>query len=155
MRTVTFVVSALILCGAASPSMAASNVNVEVVDAATLRVTAAPKAGVKFAKMRANLLRAASEETLRRGYAWFDLGDVVDLTRERDLTVMKADFPSSSIGYSYGKPMLMTGNTLVDYSGGQVHLVEPGAAATIRMGNGPLPDSRTVVEAKAMLASLH
>ena len=155
MRTVAFVVSALILGAVATPSLAASNVKVETIDAATLRVVAQPKAGVKFAKMRANLLRTASEETLRRGYAWFDVAEVVDLTRERDVTIMKASFPTSANGVSPdGKAMLTTGNTAVDENGGQVHLIEPGAVATIRMGNGPRPGSETAVDAQQMLQSL-
>ncbi|MFZ0269220.1 hypothetical protein [Caulobacter sp.] len=155
MRTVALVVSALILGAVATPSLAASYVKVEVIDASTLRVSAPPKAGVKFDKMRANLLRAASEETLRRGYAWFDLGEVADLTRERDVTIMKASFPASANALSPdGKVMLATGNTVVDENGGSVHLIEPGAAATIHMGNGLRPDSATTVDAQQMLQSL-
>jgi len=154
MRTVAFVVSALILGAVATPSLAASNVKVEVVDASTLRVSAPPKAGVKFAKMRANLLRTASEETLRRGYAWFDLGVVEDLSRERKVSNLETDFPVSAPGSSATGPTLTVGNSFPKYSGGVITLVEPGAAATILMGNGPRPDSETAVDAKMMLASL-
>ena len=131
----------------ATSALAASNAKIEVVDTSTLRVSAAPKAGVKFAKMRANLLRAASQETLRRGYDWFEVTDVVDLTRERHVGVMQADFPTFA---GTARPLLLTGIRFTN----EVRMVEPGATATVHMGKGPRPDSETSVDARAMLASL-
>ena len=142
---------ALMLAIAATPALAASNAKIEVVDATTLRVSTAPKAGVKFEKMRANLLRAASEETLRRGYDWFEVTDVVDLTRERDVPVIQAALPTFT---GTSQPLLAAGGRFNGSSDNQIRVAEPGAAATILMGNGPRPDSETAVDAKMMLASL-
>jgi len=145
---------ALALALAATPVLAASNVQVEVIDASTLRISTPPKAGVKLNKMRNALMRAASEETLRRGYEWFDLAQVEDTSRERDFSNLQVNFPASSAGSSPTGQTLVVGETFQKFSGGPLTVIEPGAVATIRMGNGPRPDVETAVDARAMLTSL-
>lgn len=151
MRYAAFAVAVFAL--AATPAFAGS-AKVEVLDAATLRVSAPPKAGVKFAKMRASLLRTAAQETLDRGYDWFDLTEVVDLSRERSVDLLTPDYPSTAIGISYTGLVLVNVTPGPSFSGGSVHLVEPGASATIRMGKGPRPEGATIVDARQMLKSL-
>lgn len=154
MRYVAFVAFAFAL--AATPALAGSKAKVEVVDASTLRVSAAPKPGVKFAAMRETLLRTACEETLRRGYEWFDLSDVVDLTRERTVDLRPPEVAGSMlVPASSGGLRLITGTAVGPNFGGQeVRLIEPGAAATIRMGKGARPEGASVVDARELLASL-
>ncbi|MBO9711018.1 MAG: hypothetical protein J7521_22695 [Caulobacter sp.] len=149
-----FALAIAVLAVAATPALAASNTKVEVVDAATIRVSALPKAGVKFAKMRADLLGAAAHETLDRGYDWFELADVVDLSRERSLPALQTDAPMSGFGVSNGSIYQSTGSSFPRYGGAGASIVEPGAAATIRMGKGAHPRGDNIVDARAMLASL-
>jgi hypothetical protein len=150
MRSITIALAAISLAGVGSAAFAGPKVNIQSIDAETARVTVAPQAGQKFPEMRAAFLLATSEEALRRGYDWFDLRQVVDITRQRDVSAPITYRPVTGSGTSGVYRVTVSAAVLV-LPPAPTRVFEPGVDALVAFGKGPKPDVATAADARATL----
>ena len=147
------ILAATALVGVSSVAHAGPKADIQSIDAATARIAVQPRTGQKFAEMRKAYLRAASEETLRRGYDWFELGYVVDTTRQRDIEVPVMERSVSGSGSSgpYLTAFMGTSTVVPPIP---TRVFEPGVDTLVRFGKGARPDRATAADARATLAAL-
>jgi hypothetical protein len=150
MKKASLLLSVTVLATLSSVAQAEPKVDVQSIDRQTARVSVHPQVRQRSPQVRETLLRAVSQETLRRGYDWFDLSAVVEITPEHARGASSMERPDNMVSmsgpYLY---MAMSAAPSLPTQGS-----ETGLDALVTFGRGAKPDLATAADARTLLANL-
>jgi hypothetical protein len=145
------VAAAMLATATATAAYAGDQAKVESIDPTTVRISVPPQKGLKLDKMRVIFLRAASQETLDRGYEWFQIVEVVDNSRQRTVERPGMNSAVSSAGGGYTP---LRSGLMITAGPEKMQVVDSGVIAVVTFGKGQRPENANVADAREMLAKL-